>query len=168
MISVSPSASCSDARSEAEELTTRILEAKDAYYGRDTSLVDDATLVNLPVLSDADLEQAYARIADFERELSVVVGRLPSGEARPYPVAWNTHEAGVLVESVVPAPVTPENLPEAVEPAPPQKAGPSASAPHPPSTSARTRSAVGPCWQRPPPMREGHGQIGRASCRERV
>ena len=31
------------ARVEAEELTTRILEAKDAYYGRDTSLVDDAT-----------------------------------------------------------------------------------------------------------------------------
>ncbi|UWF78498.1 NAD-dependent DNA ligase LigA [Microbacterium neungamense] len=31
------------ARTEAEELTTRILEAKDAYYGRDTSLVDDAT-----------------------------------------------------------------------------------------------------------------------------
>jgi hypothetical protein len=36
------------------------------------SLVDDATLVNLPVLSDVDLEQAYARIADFERELSTM------------------------------------------------------------------------------------------------
>lgn len=35
--------SLEDARTEAEELTTRILEAKDAYYGRDTSLVDDAT-----------------------------------------------------------------------------------------------------------------------------
>ncbi|MFB7250573.1 NAD-dependent DNA ligase LigA [Microbacterium sp. NPDC056234] len=35
--------SLEDARLEAEELTTRILEAKDAYYGRDTSLVDDAT-----------------------------------------------------------------------------------------------------------------------------
>ena len=35
--------SLDDARIEAEELTTRILEAKDAYYGRDTSLVDDAT-----------------------------------------------------------------------------------------------------------------------------
>jgi DNA ligase (NAD+) len=31
------------ARAEAEELTDRILDAKDAYYGRDTSLVDDAT-----------------------------------------------------------------------------------------------------------------------------
>jgi DNA ligase (NAD+) len=35
--------SLEDARNEAEELTTRILGAKDAYYGRDTSLVDDAT-----------------------------------------------------------------------------------------------------------------------------
>lgn len=31
------------ARVEADDLTARILEAKDAYYGRDTSLVDDAT-----------------------------------------------------------------------------------------------------------------------------
>ncbi len=35
--------SLEDARVEADELTTRILEAKDAYYGRDTSVVDDAT-----------------------------------------------------------------------------------------------------------------------------
>ena len=35
--------SLEDARTETEALTTRILEAKDAYYGRDTSLVDDAT-----------------------------------------------------------------------------------------------------------------------------
>ena len=35
--------SLDDARTEAQELTSRILEAKDAYYGRDTSLVDDAT-----------------------------------------------------------------------------------------------------------------------------
>ncbi|MFT4156562.1 MAG: NAD-dependent DNA ligase LigA [Microbacterium sp.] len=31
------------ARTEAEDLIARILHAKDAYYGRDTSLVDDAT-----------------------------------------------------------------------------------------------------------------------------
>ncbi|NYD55285.1 NAD-dependent DNA ligase LigA [Microbacterium pseudoresistens] len=35
--------SLEDARNEAQGLTTRILDAKDAYYGRDTSLVDDAT-----------------------------------------------------------------------------------------------------------------------------
>lgn len=31
------------ARAEAQDLTTRILEAKDAYYGNDSSLVDDGT-----------------------------------------------------------------------------------------------------------------------------
>lgn len=35
--------SLDEARVEAEELTSRILDAKDAYYGRDTSVVDDAT-----------------------------------------------------------------------------------------------------------------------------
>ncbi|WP_223586464.1 NAD-dependent DNA ligase LigA [Microbacterium sp. OVT16B] len=35
--------SLEDARTEAEQLTTLILEAKDAYYGRDTSVVDDFT-----------------------------------------------------------------------------------------------------------------------------
>ena len=35
--------SLDEARAEAQRLTERILEAKDAYYGRDASLVDDAT-----------------------------------------------------------------------------------------------------------------------------
>ncbi len=38
-----PALTLDEARAEARELTERILEAKDAYYGRDTSLVDDAT-----------------------------------------------------------------------------------------------------------------------------
>jgi DNA ligase (NAD+) len=38
-----PDLTLDEARAEARDLTERILEAKDAYYGRDTSLVDDAT-----------------------------------------------------------------------------------------------------------------------------
>lgn len=38
-----PDVTLDEARAEARELTDRILEAKDAYYGRDVSLVDDAT-----------------------------------------------------------------------------------------------------------------------------
>ena len=38
-----PDLTLDEARAEAQKLTERILEAKDAYYGRDTSLVDDAT-----------------------------------------------------------------------------------------------------------------------------
>lgn len=36
------------------------------------SLVDDATLANLPVLSDVDLDQVFTRLADFERECSTL------------------------------------------------------------------------------------------------
>ncbi|WP_308491082.1 NAD-dependent DNA ligase LigA [Microbacterium terrisoli] len=50
-----------DARTEAEELTTRILEAKDAYYGRDTSLVDDATYDGWMHRLEA-LEQLYPEL----------------------------------------------------------------------------------------------------------
>lgn len=35
--------SLDDARAQADELTTRIIEAKEAYYGRDSSIVDDAS-----------------------------------------------------------------------------------------------------------------------------
>ncbi len=48
--------SLEDARAEAGKLTTRILEAKEAYYGRDTSLVDDATY-----------DEWMRRLAELER-----------------------------------------------------------------------------------------------------
>jgi 5-(carboxyamino)imidazole ribonucleotide synthase len=43
----------------------------------------------------------------FEAELSVVVARGPGGTALAFPVARNVHDAGILVESVAPAPVAP-------------------------------------------------------------
>ena len=36
------------------------------------SLVDDGTLANLPVISDADLERTLTRLGEFERELSTM------------------------------------------------------------------------------------------------
>jgi 5-(carboxyamino)imidazole ribonucleotide synthase len=43
----------------------------------------------------------------FEAELSVVVARGPDGASLAFPVARNVHDAGILVESVAPAPVAP-------------------------------------------------------------
>jgi 5-(carboxyamino)imidazole ribonucleotide synthase len=43
----------------------------------------------------------------FAEELSVVVARGPDGAALAFPVARNVHDAGILVESVAPAPVAP-------------------------------------------------------------
>ena len=44
------------------------------------------------------------RELEFAAELSVVVARGVGGETRAYPVGRNVHDAGILVESVAPAP----------------------------------------------------------------
>jgi 5-(carboxyamino)imidazole ribonucleotide synthase len=45
---------------------------------------------------------------DFEMECSIVVARGLDGVVATYPVARNLHDAGILVESVAPAPITAE------------------------------------------------------------
>ncbi|MGX1701558.1 NAD-dependent DNA ligase LigA [Microbacterium sp. NPDC055357] len=50
-----------DARAEAERLTGLILDAKDAYYGRDTSIVDDATYDGW-MRSLTELERLYPEL----------------------------------------------------------------------------------------------------------
>ena len=44
---------------------------------------------------------------DFEAELSVVCARDRNGRSLSFPVSRNVHDAGILVESVAPAPVHP-------------------------------------------------------------
>ena len=75
----------------------------------------------LRIRSAAELSDAWARLArtegdallaerelDFEAELSVVVARGTDGTAAAYPIARNRHDAGILAESVAPAPIAPE------------------------------------------------------------
>jgi 5-(carboxyamino)imidazole ribonucleotide synthase len=47
------------------------------------------------------------REIDFEAELSVVAARDRTGRTLAFPVSRNVHDAGILVESVAPAPVDP-------------------------------------------------------------
>ncbi len=47
------------------------------------------------------------REIDFEAELSVVCARDRSGRTLAFPVSRNTHDDGILVESVAPAPIDP-------------------------------------------------------------
>jgi 5-(carboxyamino)imidazole ribonucleotide synthase len=47
------------------------------------------------------------RELDFEAELSVICTRGLDGHARTFPVARNRHDAGILVESISPAPIAP-------------------------------------------------------------
>jgi len=50
-----------------------------------------------PLLAERELE--------FEAELSVVVARAVDGDLAVFPIARNRHDAGILVESVAPAPI---------------------------------------------------------------
>ena len=47
------------------------------------------------------------REIDFEAELSVVCARDREGRSLTFPASRNVHDAGVLVESVAPAPIHP-------------------------------------------------------------
>jgi 5-(carboxyamino)imidazole ribonucleotide synthase len=52
-------------------------------------------------------EVVVERALDLESELSVLVARRPSGEARTYPPALNHHVKGILDWSVLPGPLAP-------------------------------------------------------------
>jgi len=47
------------------------------------------------------------RELDFEAELSVITARALDGSLATFPVSRNVHDAGILVESIAPAPVDP-------------------------------------------------------------
>jgi 5-(carboxyamino)imidazole ribonucleotide synthase len=74
----------------------------------------------LRIAALADLDHAWERLGRpagaallaerelvFESELSVVVARAAGGAVAAFPIARNLHDAGILVESVAPAPVPP-------------------------------------------------------------
>ena len=103
--------SVAEARAAAEALglPLRLKLPIGGYDGRGQIRI--ATLV--------DLEDAWERLGleagavllaerelDFAAELSVIVARGAEGEIEVYPIARNLHDQGILVETVVPAPVT--------------------------------------------------------------
>jgi 5-(carboxyamino)imidazole ribonucleotide synthase len=65
-----------------------------------------ATLGRAPAAAGASFTSllAEAELA-FEAEVSIVVARGMDGRVAPFPLARNVHDAGILVESVAPAPV---------------------------------------------------------------
>jgi 5-(carboxyamino)imidazole ribonucleotide synthase len=77
------------------------------------------------VRSEAEVPAAWASLGGgpvvvekalaLRQELSVLVARRPSGDARAYPPALNHHRNGILEWSVLPGPFTPETSARAVE-----------------------------------------------------
>ena len=91
-------------------LPLRIKATTGGYDGRSQLRVEAA----------ADLDRALQRLGRpggeailaeaemaFEAEVSIVVARGLDGRSAVYPLARNTHDEGILVESVAPAPVAP-------------------------------------------------------------
>jgi 5-(carboxyamino)imidazole ribonucleotide synthase len=102
--------SVADARSAAETLglPLRLKLPVGGYDGRGQLRIGEA----------AELDDAWRRLGrppaspllaerelDFEAELSVIVARSVAGEDAAFPIARNVHDAGILVESVAPAPI---------------------------------------------------------------
>jgi 5-(carboxyamino)imidazole ribonucleotide synthase len=99
----------SDVLEAAAELgyPLRLKAIRGGYDGRGQARLD----------TTADIESLDGRIGwpalierelAFECELSVVIARSVDGVTRPFPVARNRHDRGILVETVVPAGVPPE------------------------------------------------------------
>jgi 5-(carboxyamino)imidazole ribonucleotide synthase len=85
-------------------LTSSDAEAIDAAL---IALERDVTATAFPpLLAEAELA--------FEAELSIVVARGVDGRVATFPLARNVHDAGILIESVAPAPVQPEVAERAV------------------------------------------------------
>ena len=95
---------------DALGLPLRLKAATGGYDGRGQVRLTDA----------AELDGAIERIArgpgtaflaerelDFADELSVTVARGVDGTAATFPIARNVHDAGILFETVAPAPITP-------------------------------------------------------------
>ncbi len=96
---------------DALGLPLRLKSATGGYDGRSQLRLATATDVETAIerLGGAadDARLAEAEMA-FDRELSVIVARSVDGRMRTFPIAQNVHDAGILAESVAPAPVEPD------------------------------------------------------------
>ncbi len=104
-----------EARAAARELglPMRLKLPVGGYDGRSQVRVDDESAIEAAVASLGGLDGrpllAEGEI-DYEAELSVVIARGRDGRTLAYPISLNVHDAGVLSESVAPAPF-PEPIP---------------------------------------------------------
>jgi 5-(carboxyamino)imidazole ribonucleotide synthase len=101
-----------EARPAAEALgyPLRLKVPIGGYDGRSQARIEDADGVEAAVLALGGGPAApllLEREIEFEAELSVVCARDREGRSLAFPASRNVHDAGVLVESVAPAPIHP-------------------------------------------------------------
>jgi 5-(carboxyamino)imidazole ribonucleotide synthase len=94
---------------DALGLPVRVKIATGGYDGRGQVRLAEATDIDDAIdrLGRApNTALLVERELDFEMELSVIVARAVDGSATTFPIARNVHDAGILFESVSPAPVS--------------------------------------------------------------
>lgn len=96
-------------------LPARLKRAIGGYDGRGQWLVTDGASLRVALREAAGAPLLVERELDFVAELSVVCTRAADGSTAAFPVAQNTHDGGILVTSVAPAPFEPAALSAAAE-----------------------------------------------------
>jgi 5-(carboxyamino)imidazole ribonucleotide synthase len=100
-----PATSAGEVRQAVAELgvPVRLKTNIGGYDGRSQWRVGSAAELEAHLADYAiDAPLLVERELDFRAELSVVVARAADGTLRPYPPSRNSHDEGILVESVVP------------------------------------------------------------------
>ncbi len=79
--------------------------SRGGYDGKGVWKIDDAADAAAPFTGLADGVAVVAEeFVDFERELSALVVRSPSGQAAAYPISESVQRNGICVETTTPAP----------------------------------------------------------------
>ena len=105
--------SAADARAAAAVLGLPLrLKLPDGWLRRSRPAPDrrrraSSTMPGSGSASAADAPLLAERELDFAAELSVIVARAADGSVATFPIGRNVHDAGILVETMVPAPIDP-------------------------------------------------------------
>ena len=103
--------SAAEVRAAASELgyPVRLKANTGGYDGRSQRLLGSAEALEAHLAAEPiDGSMLLERELGFDAEISVVVARAADGVCVSFPPARNTHDDGILVESVVPAGIAPE------------------------------------------------------------
>lgn len=89
-----------------------ILKAScDAYDGRGNIVIHNAEEIPIAFAKFEERDMYAEKFLDFEKEISVMVARNPSGDIECFPVVENIHMDNILVMTIAPARI-PEKLQE--------------------------------------------------------
>jgi 5-(carboxyamino)imidazole ribonucleotide synthase len=73
------------------------------YDGKGQWVVRDAAAAEAAFAAARGRAFVFERFVEFDKELSIICARAPSGESVVFPVTENVHDTGVLATTIVPA-----------------------------------------------------------------